>query len=178
MVGICIVSSCGKAASNCCGSCRMVRYCSVECQKEDWKKIHKKKECVSMKKLASAPLTQDEISDVADKISCICDRHMSIGETKSSIDLYEECLAFARDRLGRLCCDVKINHPIICRLLVNLGEVYFEVACSSETDSHCISYLSEARELLVKRKNGGMNESEMWQLLSTCDQKNCQLYMQ
>ena len=67
----------------------MVRYCSVECQKEDWKRGHKTKECVNMSKLASANLTEEEISDVADKISSICDRHMGIGETKSSIDLYE-----------------------------------------------------------------------------------------
>ena len=83
MEGKCIVSSCGKAASKCCGSCGLVRYCSVECQKEDWKKIHKKMECVSMKSLASVSLTEEEIRDVADRISCISRRHLVIGETRS-----------------------------------------------------------------------------------------------
>ena len=187
MEGKCIVSRCGQAASKCCGLCGLVRYCSVECQKEDWKKIHKKKECVSMKKLASVTLTEEEMRDVADRISCICGRHLGIGETKSSIDMYKECLDFVRDRLGRLYCDdsrsltgdgVRLNHLIICRLLVDLGKVYFDMARSSETDRHCMSYLSEARELLVQRKDAGMNESEMWQLFYSCDRKIGELYIQ
>ena len=182
---ICIVSSCGKAASKCCGSCGLVRYCSVECQKEDWKKIHKKKECVSMKKLASVNLTEGEIYDVANKIKCISDRHMGIGEAKWSIDMNKECLDFVRDRLGRLNRGdsrsltrdgVRLNHLIICRLLVDLGTVYFDMARSSETDSHCISYLSEARELLVQSKDAGMNDSEMWELLLSCGVRIYQLY--
>ena len=89
MKGKCIVRNCGKAASKCCGSCGLVRYCSIKCQKEDWKKHHKKEECVSMKKLASVSLTEVEIGDVADKIKSICVRHEGIGEAKSSIDLYK-----------------------------------------------------------------------------------------
>ena len=185
MEGICIVSSCGKAASKCCGSCGLVRYCSVECQKEDWKKIHKKMECVSMKRLALVSLTAEEIRDVADRISCISRRHLVIGETKSSIDMYKECLDFVRDRLGQLYRDEfpsltgyggRLNHLIICRLLVDLGTVYFDMARSSETDSHCISYLSEARELLVQSKDAGMNDSEMWELLLSCGVRIYQLY--
>ena len=187
MEGICIVNGCGKAASKCCGSCGLVRYCSVECQKEDWKKIHKKKECVSMKKLASVSLTEEEMRDVADRISCICGRHLGIGETKSSIDMYKECLDFVRDRLDRFDCDhsrgltgdgVGLNHLTICRLLVDLGKVYFDMGRSSETDSHCIFYLSEARELLLQKKDAGMNVSETWELLRICDLRICQLYMQ
>ena len=140
-----------------------------------------------MKKLASVSLTEEEIRDVADRISCISRRHLGIGEAKSSIDLYKECLAFVRDRLGQLYCDdsrsltgdgVKLNHLIICRLLFDLGTVYIDMPCSSETDSHCISYLSEARLLLVQRKDAWMNESEMWELLSTCDRRIYKLYMQ
>ena len=187
MEGKCIVSRCGQAASKCCGLCGLVRYCSVECQKEDWKKHHKKEECVSMKRLASVNLTEKEIKDVADRISCICGRHLLLGEAKSSIDLYKECLDIVRDHLGRLYCDdsrsltgdgVRLNHLIICRLLVDLGNVYFDMARSSETDRHCMSYLSEARELLVQRKDAGMNESEMWQLFYICDRKIGELYIQ
>ena len=149
MEGKCIVSSCGKAASKCCGSCGVIRYCSVECQKEDWKKHHKKEECVNMKKLASANLNEEEISDVADRISCICDRHLDIGEAKSSIHMNKECLDFVRDRLGRLNRGDSrsltgdgvrlnhLNHITVCGLLVNIGKVYFfDMASSSETDSH------------------------------------------
>ena len=145
---------------------------------------------MNMKKLASANLTEKEISDVADRISCICDRHLDIGEAKSSIIMYKECLDFVRDYLGRFDCDDSrsltgdgvrlnhLNHITVCGLLVNIGKVYFDMASSSETDSHCISYLSEARELLIQRKDAGMNESEMWQLLFICDRKICQLYIQ
>ena len=191
MEGICIVSSCGRPASKCCGSCGLVRYCSVECQKEDWKKIHKKKECVNMKKLASVNLTEEEISDVADRISCICGRHSEIGEAKSSIDIQKECLDFVRDRLARLICDdsrsltgdgVRLNHLIICRLLVDLGTAYFginlDMASSSETDSHCISYMSEARELLKQRIDTEIKESEIWELLLICDRSVFYLYIQ
>ena len=187
MEGICIVSSCGKAASKCCGSCGLVQYCSIACQKGDWKKHHKKKECVSMKKLASVNLTEEEIYDVADRISCICGRHLGTGETKSSIDMYKECLDFVRDRLGRLDCDhsrgltgdgVRLTNLTICRLLVNLGKVYFGIAPSSETDSSSMSYLSEARELLLQRRDAGMNEPEIWELLLICDREIFLLYMQ
>ena len=183
MEGKCMVNSCGKADSKCCGLCGLVRYCSVDCQKKDWKTIHKKKECVSMKNLASVSLTEEEIRDVADRIMCICGRYLGIGETKSSIDLYKECLDFVRDRLGRLDCadsrslrgdGVRLNHLIICRLLVDLGKVCFGM----ETDSHCISYLSEARELLVQRKDAGLNESEMWELLLNCHHRICEWYIQ
>ena len=187
MEGKCIVSSCGKAASKCCGSCGLVRYCSAECQREDWKRSHKKEECVSMKKLVSVDLTEEEIIRVVYRISCISGRLMGIGEAERSIELCKECLDFVRDRLGRLDCDdtrgltgdgVKLNHLTICKLLINLGEVYFHMARSSETDSQCISYLSEAHELLMQRKDAGMNESETWHLLLICDHKIYELHIQ
>ena len=180
MEGKCIVSGCGNAASKSCGSCGWVRYCSVECQKKDWKTIHKKKECVSMKKLASASLTEEEIIDVALRVSRISIRHLGIGEAKRSIDLYKECLDFVRDRLGRLDCDesrsltgdgARLNHLIICRLLVDLGKAYFHLSRSSGIDNHGTSYLSEARELLMQNKDAGMNESEMWKMLFICDKQ-------
>ena len=186
MEGKCIVSSCGKTASKCCGSCGWVRYCSVECQKEDWKKHHKKNECVSMKKLASVKLTEKEITDVACRISRISCRHLGKGEAKSDIDMYKECLDFVRDRLGRLDYDdsrslmrdgLRLNHITICSLLVDLGQVYFHIARSSESDDHGLSYISEARELLVQRKDAGMNETEIWPLLSICDHQIYKLYI-
>ena len=185
MEGKCIVSGCGKAASKCCGSCGFVRYCSVECQKEDWKKHHKKDECVSMKKLASVNLTEDEICDVAERIKCISGRHLGIGEAKWSIHMNQECLDFVRDRLCRLDCDdsrnlmrdgVRLNHLILCRQLIDLGAAYFHMERSTKIDNHGISYLSEARELLVQNKDAGMNESGMWHLLYICDHQIYQLY--
>ena len=162
MEGKCIVSSCGKAASKCCGSCGLARYCSVECQKEDWKKVHKKNECVSMKKYSSVSLTEEEVNLVVQKITNISDRLLANGEHERSIDVNKECLNFARDRLGRLDCNdshsmigdhVKLNSIAICHLLFILGHVYYNMPRSSETDNHAISYISEARVLLVKRKD-------------------------
>ena len=185
MGGKCIVNSCRKAASKCCGSCGFVQYCSTECQKEDWKKRHKKKECVNMKKLASVNLTEEEIRDVAGRILCISDRYVDIGEPFSSIDMNMECLNFVRDRLGRLNCNdsrsstgdgLWLNHFVICRLLVSLGVAYFDFAGSSENDSHSISYLSEAREMLVQAKDAGINEPEIWRLFLICDRSIHQSY--
>ena len=147
MEGKCIVSCCGKAASKCCGSCGLVRYCSVECQKDDWKKHHKKEECVNMKILRTVPLTEKEIFNVTDKISSMCRRLKTIGEDGRIIDLLREFIDFARDRLSRLDSEdsrslirdgVRLNHLIICRLLVKLGIIYFDMQTSFENDSHVI----------------------------------------
>ena len=102
MKGKCIVSSCGKAASKCCGSCGWVRYCSTDCQKRDWKEHHKKDECINMSKLSSVTLTEVEIIDVADRVSNISVRLLANGEDVRSIDLLREGIDFARDHLGRL----------------------------------------------------------------------------
>ena len=185
MDGKCIVSSCGKAASKCCGSCGWVRYCSTECQKEDWKKGHKKLECVNMKEFSSVSLTEEQINLVVYRITIISDRLSANGEDERSTDLLKECIDFARDRLSRLDSGdphslmrdgMRLNHLSVCRLLVDLGRVYYDMARSSETDSHCISYLSEARKLLVQRKDAGMNEPEIWKLLLICDLEICQLF--
>ena len=172
MEGKCIVSSCGKAASKCCGSCGVIRYCSVECQKEDWKKHHKKEECVNMKEMSDMTLTEKEISNVANKILSMCDRLKIIGEDGRIIGLLREFIDFARDRLGRF--DDKgsrslIGDLTICRLLVQLGDVYFEMQRSFENDSHVISYMSEARELLMQRRDAGPNQIACAQMLMRCD---------
>ena len=179
MEGKCIVSGCGKAASKCCGSCGLVRYCSVECQKEDWKKLHKKYECVNMRKLVSVPWTGQEIYGVAAKISCISNRHEDIGEYERSTHLYKECIDFVRYHLGRSDCDKSgslIDNVMISSLLVSLGMVYLHMEPSSEIDSHFISYTSEARELLVQVRDAGMNDRQMWLLLMRCDRGLHQLY--
>ena len=179
MEGKCIVSGCGKAASKCCGSCGLVRYCSVECQKEDWKKLHKKYECVNMRKLVSVPWTGQEIYGVAAKISCISNRHEDIGEYERSTHLYKECIDFVRYHLGRSDCDKSgslIDNVMISSLLVSLGMVYLHMEPSSEIDSHFISYTSEARELLVQVRDAGMNDQQMWLLLMRCDRRLYELY--
>ena len=185
MVGKCIVSSCGKAASKCCGSCRWVQYCGIECQREDWKKGHKKFECVNMKKLSSVYLTEEEINVAAYRITSISDRLSANGEYERSTDVLKECIVFAQDRLGQLDCShsdgmigdgVKLNYIVICHLLVELGEVYFRMPSSSETDNHAISYLSEARELLIQRKDAGKDDMIMFKLLLSCDNTLCGLY--
>ena len=185
MEGKCIVINCGKAASKCCGSCGWVRYCSVECQKEDWKSCHKKKECVNIKKLSSVSLTEEEINAVVDRMTNIYYRLSANGEDERNIDLLKECIDFVQDHLGRLDCKdshsmigdgVILNHLTICRLLVNLGNVYYNMPSSCESDNHAISYLSEARKLLVQRKDAGKDDIDMWELFIACDDSLCTLY--
>ena len=185
MQGKCIVSSCGKAASKCCGACGLVRYCSTDCQTDDWKKHHKKAECVNMKKLSTVSLTEKEIAGVAGRVSNISVRLVAVGEPERSVDLFKECIKFVRDRLSQLDCHdsrnltgdgVRLNHLMICGLLVDLGEVYFHMPSSSETDNLAISYISEARELLVQRKDAGIDDILMWQLLWSCDSSLYRLY--
>ena len=185
MEGKCIVRGCGKAASKCCGSCGFARYCSIECQKDDWKKVHKKFECVNMKKLASVILTEEEISDVGDRISWICGRHLAIGEARRSADIYMMCIDFVRRNLGpsdrddshRLTGDhVRPNHITLCRLLASLGQIYFHMARSPEIDSYCISITSEARELLVQMNDTVMNQQNLWPVLMHCETILIHLY--
>ena len=111
MEGKCIVINCGKAASKCCGSCGWVRYCSVECQKEDWKSCHKKKECVNFKNLSSVSLTEEEINAVVNRMTNIYYRLSANGEDERNIDLLKECIDFVQDHLGRLDC--KDSHSMI-----------------------------------------------------------------
>ena len=178
MKGKCIVSGCGNFASKYCGSCGWVRYCGVECQKGDWKQRHKKRECVNMKKLSSLSLSEGQIEDVSDKVSRISGRLSSVGETESNIDLLNECIAFARDRLSRLLLKdsprlkidiLKLDSLIICRLLINLGDIYYNMTPSADIDNHAVSYTSEARELLMQRKNAGIYDMAMQQLIMRCD---------
>mmetsp|Transcript_22900 Transcript_22900/g.54054 ORF Transcript_22900/g.54054 Transcript_22900/m.54054 type:complete len:195 (+) Transcript_22900:85-669(+) len=61
----CAFSKCDQAASNLCSRCRKVAYCSVDCQRKDWKARHKK-ECktslpsfvnsITKKKITSYPI--------------------------------------------------------------------------------------------------------------------------
>ena len=188
MDGKCIVSSCGKAASKCCGSCGLVRYCSTDCQKKDWKEHHKKSECLNLNKLneLSPGLTEKEIYDVVDRVSKMSDRLSPKGELVRSIHLLNEFVVFVRDRCGRLDCNdarsmigdgVKLNNIPICRLLVKLGEIYFlNVQGSSESDNLVMSYLSEARELLIQRKDAGEDDMVMWKMLFLCDESLYHLY--
>ena len=178
MEGKCIVSSCGKAASKFCGSCGWVRYCSAECQKEDWKKRHKKLECVNLKKMYSENLTEELVIEVTDRISLISDRLSAIGEDVRSTDVLKECIDFARDRLGQLNRNnsssligdcAKLNSITICRLLIKLGQLYFNMRSSSESDSLGKSYTLEARELLVQRRDAGMDDMETLTLFWGCD---------
>ena len=179
MKGKCIVSSCGKAASKCCGSCGWVRYCSTDCQKRDWKEHHKKDECINMNKLSSVTLTEVEIIDVADRVSNISVRLLANGEDARSIDLLRKGIDFARDHLGRLDRrhTVKADSITISDLLVKLGRIYyFNMQGSSENDNHAISCFSEARELLVMRRDAGMDDEALWDLLFCCDKYLYLLY--
>ena len=179
----CIVSSCGKAASKCCGSCVVIRYCSSECQKDDWKLHHKKEECVNMRKLSTVSLTGKEISDVAYKVSNMAYRLSVTGETKKSIDLLKEGIEFVRVRRGRL----DRNDPfllagdnlMLCRLLVDLGNIYLNMPTSSEIATLAISYLSDAHQMLVQmRDSKGFDNTVLWQLLWKSDSYLFQLYSQ
>ena len=185
MEGKCIVSGCGKAASKCCGSCGRVRYCSVECQKEDWKKCHKTSECVNMKKLSTVSLTEIEIADAVSRITRLSCRLLDAGEPERCTFVLKECIVFARDRLGRLDCKdscsmigggVKLNHITICLLLVQLGVIYYNMPRSPETDNDTISYLSEALELLMQRKDVGKDGIRVLELRFACHEPLCNLY--
>ena len=125
-----------------------------------------------MKKLSTTALTENEINDVANKISRMCGRLKIIGEDGRIIHLLKEFMDFVRDRLGRLDSEDSrslIGDLTISRLLVHLGDIYFDMQRSYENDSHVISYMSEARELLMQMRDAGMNQIVIAQLLMRCD---------
>ena len=140
---------------------------------------------MNMKKLSSVSLTEEKFTEVVYKMLIISYRLSANGEDERNIDLLKECIDFVRDRLGRLDCkdshsmigdSVKLNNIRLCRLLVDLGLVYFKMARSSESDNHGISYLFEAREMLVQRKDAGNDDMVIWELLFACDDHLCALY--
>ena len=177
MEGKCIVSNCGNAASKCCGLCGWIRYCSVGCQRADWKQCHKRDECVSLKLLATESLSEDEIEVVADKMSHMSTRLSAAGDPVRGVDLLKSCIEFARLRFGQLNRkdsprltgeSAKLNKLTICNLLIDLSIVYDDLTTSFGNQNHGISIALEAHQLLLERKDAGLDD--MWSLLSKSEQ--------
>lgn len=177
MEGKCIVKSCSGAASKCCGSCGWARYCSIKCQKEDWKAGHKMKQCINIKTLILVPLSEKEIDLVATKMTTSFFRLEAAGELSRGVTLLKECLEFTRNRLDQLHNNDShssnkngkqhINMTTI-KLLLQLSFVHRDMSPSSESEDYALSYSLEAREMMVRRKDSGIND--IWTLLSSCDQ--------
>ena len=81
----CMKSNCGNAASKCCGSCGCVWYCSSECQKEDWKEIHKR-HCVDVKKLSSTYLNEIDYRKALERMEGIGECLKSVNRKGNSDD--------------------------------------------------------------------------------------------
>ena len=143
-----------------------------------------------MKKLSlqSELISEPEMDWVLNKVSCISERYLAIGEVVKSADLLKEGIALVRDCLGRLAPKgsrsfigdgVKLNNIITCRLLVKLGDIYYnEMKSSSEVNGHAISYYSEAHELLAQKRVTSIYDVELLQLSMSCDSSLYNLYLQ
>ena len=164
MQDVCIKSNCGNAASKCCGSCGGVWYCSSECQKDDWKEVHKS-ECVDVKKLSAIELTGAEIVKVANKMLKAADRLGSSGLTMRAVDSLEKCVVFARHHLrdsipGKqyfiLRNGTEVDNEMICHIYESLV-IFYASFSQAEHSDRMLPFVSEARRLLVDMEDAGMD---------------------
>ena len=98
MAHSCCMVGCGSFGTKSCGACGVASYCSVECQKGDWK-VHKHS-CIDMKKLPTTFLSVSEINKNIMKIFAQVDRLQSQGKVKETITLLQKYLAFIEHQYG------------------------------------------------------------------------------
>ena len=178
MQDICIKSNCGNAASKSCGSCGGVRYCSSECQKNDWKEVHKN-ECVDVKKLFAMDLTEIEIKKAVYKMLKVVERLESLGQETRAIDSCEKCVVFAQHHLGDnipgkqyfiLRNGTKVDSELMCVIYQYLVRLYERILRPGlDVANRMFPFVSEARRLLVDRRDAGININN--ESLYVCDRQ-------
>ena len=83
MADSCCMVGCGSLGTKSCGACGVVSYCSVECQKGDWK-VHKHS-CINMNKLPTTFLPLSELRKYGKKIDAQASILQSQGKVKETI---------------------------------------------------------------------------------------------
>lgn len=133
---------------------------------------HHKSECVNATKLYSPSLTDVKINEMLQKMIRMEKRLRAIGDMDSVIDSLKRTLAFTRHHIGNHASGisrglVKVDNYIMCQTLTSLAEAYNDKSSSFERGNDIISYASEARQLLLKRVDQGLDDA--WVLLTRCD---------
>ena len=178
MSDVCINGNCGRPASKSCGSCGCVWYCSSNCQKDDWKKIHRRRECFDTRKLLSpAHLNAIEIKETIAKMVSIASRLEELQLPTRSIEVCKKNLAFARHYLiddaeglsyGLTRNGEKVDNIEICEdVLLLIVKTYDHLPLSSGKIDHALPYALEMRQLLLERRD--VAQIYNWDLLSYCE---------
>ena len=158
---LCSRRDCKQSGSKFCSACRSACYCSVTCQKRDWK--HHKTSCV--KKLPANFLHIDEVSKAIKKSF---DRAIALkaeGEESEAIEVLETVLAFAQYQFGprlpgkshriRNNGDHIDNWRVVtmplCLMLMQLTSLYIDQRTSVSFD-RALFHAVEARELIEHRR--------------------------
>ena len=157
MADSCHRLGCKKSGTKFCGACRDARYCSIQCQRADWK-VHKLK-CV--KKLINDFLHVDTVSQLIKKSF---DKAISLKAQRredEAIEELENSILFANNQFG---CrihgethrirgngdrvdDWQVMTMPICLQLVQLTSLYIDQGASGSLDRALI-HAVEARELV------------------------------
>ena len=80
MVDKCRKNGCSNAGTKYCGACGLACYCTVECQKEDWR-VHKAM-CVDVNKLPEKLIDIDKVLNTIRKVMALG----TIFETEGNIN--------------------------------------------------------------------------------------------
>ena len=157
----CKRKNCGEIGFKFCGACMSACYCSVACQKVDWK-VHRNS---CMKNLSTSFLDIDRVSK---KIKQSFDRAIALkaeGNEVEAIEILEKVLIFAEYQFGpripgkshriRSNGDQIDNWRVVtmplCLMLIQLTSLYIDQRASVSFDKALLHGL-EARELIEHRR--------------------------
>jgi hypothetical protein len=92
---VCFNGNCVEVGKKFCAACRYACYCSADCQKQDWKAIHKKS---CMKSRQFLPI--DEVSRIIKKSVDHAIKCKAMDKNEQSIKILEDILVFAEHQYG------------------------------------------------------------------------------
>lgn len=166
---ICGNSSCTDSALRFCGACKVTRYCSIKCQKDDWKR-HKKLCC---KKMSSEILPIDEVAKIMKRSYDQAASFKHQGRLEAAIEVLECAILYADYQFGPR-IDGK-SHRIrsngdhidswqsvtmpMCLALLHLSDILLDMHTPSALEKALV-HAVEAR-VLIKPQESSMEFGEL-----------------
>ena len=154
MKNLCHNLGCSQLGAKFCGGCGASSYCSVECQKDDWKAIHK---ICCKDKLPEDLLSLDELDNVLSKIFRHVHQLSDDSKTLVATNIMEKLLTFLEHQFGdqvhgKSYClrqnGRRIDDFQLFVLRRKLSDFYYRSGCFDEALQHCIT----CRSMLEPRR--------------------------
>ena len=168
MADRCHLVGCDSVGTKRCSACEVASYCSVSCQREDWK-VHKRS-CVNISKLPTTLLPLSELNKSMAKMYDLQDILESQGRVKEAITLLERYLEFLEHQYGvqvegsshyrRSNGDLCDNVPLIA-IRIMIATKYNSI----ENADAALAHGKKTRQML--EHNDRSNDSTLLSLCST-----------